>query len=592
MLGLNRSVRYKLAGNVVMTALVMLVIGIAGIAGIRSADRNLEYVYSDNVVPIQMLANLRAGLYASRVDFMRVQIDEDTGVARELLSRYDSDHRDRLNQLWQGYADRFVDTPEEEAFEASVTPALAAYWQSYERFLTNMANGSFPSPGDMDQFRDTFQTVASGVGSTLGFNVTEAERAYTDSSQSSHLSLIAIIAVLAAAFVIMSGVAWLLMRNIMTPLKRASDVSESIAQGELNNHIEVTGRDEFASLLQSLGAMQQQLAHVVNDVRVNAESVGSASSQIASGNDDLSRRTQEQAASLEETAASMEEMTSTVKQNADNAAQANQLAVDVRQQARDGSQVVEQTTQAMDEISTSSQKIAEIVGLIDSIAFQTNLLALNAAVEAARAGEQGRGFAVVASEVRTLSSRSAEAAREIKTLVDDSVTKVANGAELVTRSGQTLGGIVESINKMTDIVAEIAAASREQSTGIEQVNQAISQMDSVTQQNAALVEEAAAASRSMEQSARVLREQVAFFKVAKGGAQAHAPAPAASRIMEKPTHHKPASSTASKHASASTAAAESRTSTAHSASSEQKTSKSQNYKAPATTSDTDEWETF
>ncbi|GHC20706.1 hypothetical protein GCM10010082_10810 [Kushneria pakistanensis] len=517
MLGLNRSVRYKLVGNVVITALIMLIIGMAGIFGIRSADRNLEYVYSGNVVPMQMLANLRAGLYASRVDFMRVQIDENVDTARELLSRYENDHRDRLNQLWKTYSDQFVDTPEEQALAASITPALAAYWQNYERFLNNMANGSFPSPGEMSQFRDTFQTAATGIGSTLSFNVTEAEGAYTASNQSSHVSLVAILVVLGIAFLVMGVIAWLLIRNIMIPLKRASDVSESIAQGELNNHIEAKGHDEFASLLHSLGAMQKQLSHVVNDVRVNAESVGSASSQIASGNDDLSRRTQEQAASLEETAASMEEMTSTVKQNADNAAQANQLALNVRQQARDGSQVVEQTTQAMNEISTSSQKIAEIVGLIDSIAFQTNLLALNAAVEAARAGEQGRGFAVVASEVRTLSSRSAEAAREIKTLVDDSVSKVANGAELVNRSGQTLGGIVESINKMTDIVAEIAAASREQSTGIDQVNQAISQMDSVTQQNAALVEEAAAASRSMEHSARVLREQVAFFKVGQEG---------------------------------------------------------------------------
>ncbi|WP_457808009.1 methyl-accepting chemotaxis protein [Kushneria sp. EE4] len=510
---LNRSVRYKLVGNVVMTALIMLAIGVAGILGIKSADRNLEYVYNGNVLPMQVLANIRAGIYASRVDFMRIQVDENADAARELLSRYGSDHRDRLNQLWQTYTDRYIDSPEERAFEASITPALAAYWQHYERFLSNMAEGNFPAAGDMNQFRETFQTVANGVGSTLGFNVTEAENAYLGSTQSSEVSLVSILVVIGIAFLTMGGIAWLLIRGIMAPLKQASEISESIAQGHLDNHIEVKGHDEFAKLLHSLSAMQKQLSHVVYDVRVNAESVGSASSQIASGNDDLSRRTQEQAASLEETAASMEEMTSTVKQNADNAAQANQLALNVRQQARDGSQVVEQTTLAMNEISTSSQKIAEIVGLIDSIAFQTNLLALNAAVEAARAGEQGRGFAVVASEVRTLSSRSADAAREIKTLVNDSVSKVANGTELVNRSGQTLGGIVESINKMTDIVAEIAAASREQSTGIDQVNQAISQMDSVTQQNAALVEEAAAASRSMEHSARVLREQVAFFKV-------------------------------------------------------------------------------
>ncbi|SPJ34840.1 methyl-accepting chemotaxis protein [Kushneria phyllosphaerae] len=526
MLGMNRSVRYKLIGNVIMTALFMLVIGVAGIVGMKSADKNLEFVYNKNVLPMQILANIRAGLYASRVDFMRIQIDESSDDAQVLLSRYGSDHRDRINQLWKNYTN-LVDSPEEQAFEATTTPAMAVYWQNYDQFLRNMAGGVFPTPEDMTQFRDTFQTAASGVGSALSFNVSEAEGSYIASNQSSHVSFVSILVVIGVAFLAMGGIAWLLIRGIMAPLKRASEVSESIAQGDLNNLIEAKGRDEFATLLHSLGAMQKQLAHVVNDVRVNAESVGSASSQIASGNDDLSRRTQEQAASLEETAASMEEMTSTVKQNADNAAQANQLALNVRQQAREGSQVVEQTTLAMNDISTSSQKIAEIVGLIDSIAFQTNLLALNAAVEAARAGEQGRGFAVVASEVRTLSSRSADAAREIKALVNDSVAKVSNGAELVNRSGQTLGSIVESINKMTDIVAEIAAASREQSTGIEQVNQAISQMDSVTQQNAALVEEAAAASRSMEHSARVLREQVAFFKVDQGQAtHALASAPA------------------------------------------------------------------
>ena len=580
MLGLNRSVRYKLIGNVVMTAFIMLVIGVAGILGMQSSDRNLESVYGTNVVPMQVLADVRGALYDSRVDFMRVQIDENPETAQQLLSSYVNEHRDRVDQLWQGYTSRFLDSSEEQALEANTTPALAAYWQNYDQFLRNMASGNFPSPEEMTQFRTTFQTAANGVSSALSLNVKEAAGAYATSSKSSEVSLYAILAVMGCAFLVMGGIAWLLIRGIMGPLKRASEVSESIAQGDLNNHIEVTGRDEFASLLNSLAAMQKQLAHVVNDVRVNAESVGSASSQIASGNDDLSRRTQEQAASLEETAASMEEMTSTVKQNADNAAQANQLALNVRQQAREGSDVVDQTTRAMNEISTSSQKIAEIVGLIDSIAFQTNLLALNAAVEAARAGEQGRGFAVVASEVRTLSSRSAEAAREIKSLVDDSVAKVANGAELVGRSGQTLGGIVESINRMTDIVAEIAAASREQSTGIEQVNQAISQMDSVTQQNAALVEEAAAASRSMEQSARVLREQVAFFRVADGGARQYASAPVASRLMEKPKRHE--SSGASEVPSTAPRASSKPTAPA----------KGQSYKAPAATSDTDEWETF
>ncbi len=518
MLGLNRSVRYKMIATMAVTAFLMLVVGIVGILGMKNSSENFDGVYNTNVIPMQMLAGIRASLYASRVEFMIVQVSENPETARAFLDRYQENFQKPINANWQTYTSGFVTSAEEQSIVQKATPILATYWQDYERLLRNMAAGSFPTPEDMAQFRTTFQAITSDVGGAIAINVEQAKTSFAESTVNSETSFFTIVSVLVGSFAMMAVTAWLLIRGIMVPLKRANDVAGSIAQGELDNHIEVKGRDEFATLLHSLSAMQKQLSHVVNDVRVNAESVGSASSQIASGNDDLSRRTQEQAASLEETAASMEEMTSTVKQNADNAAQANQLALNVRQQANDGSKVVEQTTLAMNEISTSSQKIAEIVGLIDSIAFQTNLLALNAAVEAARAGEQGRGFAVVASEVRTLSSRSAEAAREIKSLVNDSVAKVANGADLVNRSGQTLGSIVESINKMTDIVAEIAAASREQSTGIDQVNQAISQMDSVTQQNAALVEEAAAASRSMEHSARVLREQVAFFKVGQEGA--------------------------------------------------------------------------
>ncbi|WP_299261997.1 methyl-accepting chemotaxis protein [uncultured Kushneria sp.] len=577
---LDRSVRYKLIATMVVIAILMAVIGAAGIAGMKNADDNLDTVYNKNVLPMKMLVEMRSALYESRVDFMRTQVDRDAGTATQLLNGY-GDFKTLTEARWQTYTTDFITSSEERALADTITPALTAYWQYYDQALRTMAGGDFSPLNNALQLRDAFQAVTGGISRAVEINTNQAGNSFADSIAGSKASLMTIAGVMALAFMVMAGIAWLLIRGIMAPLKRANEVASAIAGGDLNNRIEIKGRDEFAGLLQSLGNMQNQLARVVDDVRVNAESVGSASSQIASGNDDLSRRTQEQAASLEETAASMEEMTSTVKQNADNAAQANQLALNVRQQASEGSDVVTQTTRAMNEISTSSQKIAEIVGLIDSIAFQTNLLALNAAVEAARAGEQGRGFAVVASEVRTLSSRSADAAREIKMLVNDSVAKVANGSELVTRSGQTLGGIVESINKMTDIVAEIAAASREQSTGIDQVNQAISQMDSVTQQNAALVEEAAAASRSMEQSARVLREQVAFFKVSGQRVQGHAPVPVASRIMEKAVNNRPSASAIPARPAAPKVTAELKT-----------PAKSQGYKATATANDADEWETF
>jgi methyl-accepting chemotaxis protein len=257
------------------------------------------------------------------------------------------------------------------------------------------------------------------------------------------------------------------------------------------------------------------MAEVVSKVKLVAAEVHRGADEISSGNANLSQRTEEQSSSLEETASSMEEMTTTVKQNADNAGQANQLAMAARDQAEKGGSVVSQAVKAMADINDASKKIADIIGVIDDIAFQTNLLALNAAVEAARAGEQGRGFAVVASEVRSLAGRSATAAKEIKELIQDSVKKVEDGSVLVTQSGQTLEKIVASVKKVSDIVAEIAAASREQSSGIEQVNRAVMQMDELTQQNAALVEEATAASQAMAEQVRGLNEMLARYRIAE-----------------------------------------------------------------------------
>ena len=267
--------------------------------------------------------------------------------------------------------------------------------------------------------------------------------------------------------------------------------------------------------------LADNMAEVVSKVKVVAAEVHRGADEISSGNANLSQRTEEQSSSLEETASSMEEMTTTVKQNADNAGQANQLAMAARDQAEKGGSVVSQAVKAMADINDASKKIADIIGVIDDIAFQTNLLALNAAVEAARAGEQGRGFAVVASEVRSLAGRSATAAKEIKELIQDSVRKVEDGSVLVTQSGQTLEKIVASVKKVSDIVAEIAAASREQSSGIEQVNRAVMQMDELTQQNAALVEQATAASQAMAEQVRGLNEMLARYRVAEGALMAN-----------------------------------------------------------------------
>ncbi|WP_317202176.1 methyl-accepting chemotaxis protein [Janthinobacterium sp.] len=313
-------------------------------------------------------------------------------------------------------------------------------------------------------------------------------------------------------------------RIISLPLNEALKVAQTVASGDLTSRIEVRSSDETGLLLQALKDMNGSLHNIVGQVRSGTELIATASGQIASGNLDLSARTEQQASSLEETASSMEELTSTVKQNGDNARRANQLAASASGIAEQGGAVVSQVVQTMGSINASSRKIVDIIGVIDGIAFQTNILALNAAVEAARAGEQGRGFAVVATEVRNLAQRSAAAAKEIKELIGDSVEKVDIGSKLVDQAGKTMEEVVASVQRVTAIMGEITNAGREQEVGIEQINQAIVEMDTVTQQNAALVEEAAAASASMQDQADNLAHVVAVFTL--GGAHALAAAPA------------------------------------------------------------------
>ncbi|GAA3986289.1 methyl-accepting chemotaxis protein [Comamonas faecalis] len=336
-----------------------------------------------------------------------------------------------------------------------------------------------------------------------------------------------LIAAAVLALLLGAGAAFVLSRSITAPLQLAVHHAGQIAEGDLTQPIEAQGRDEAAALLGALHHMQASLIRVVAGVRGNAESVATASAQIAQGNHDLSARTESQASALEETAASMEELGATVRQNADSAAQANQLAMTASTVAVQGGEVVAEVVDTMRGINESSHKIADIIGVIDGIAFQTNILALNAAVEAARAGEQGRGFAVVASEVRSLAQRSASAAKEIKQLITDSVQRVEQGSQLVDKAGSTMSEVVHSIRRVTDIMGEISSASREQSSGVAQVGEAITQMDQATQQNAALVEESSAASSSLSQQAGDLVQAVSVFKLA-GHAHAAAPHPSPS----------------------------------------------------------------
>ena len=370
-----------------------------------------------------------------------------------------------------------------------------------------------PTQGYQDGFEKAYVNYLQQNDSLYDLAVNDSNASYT---QAMWILFSVMIAVLAVIISVWLGV----RKTLIAPLNRLIDSIRHIAGGDLVKRIDVESDNEMGELAHSLRHMQGELARTVGEVRQGADAIYSGASEIAMGNNDLSSRTEQQAASLEETAASMEELTATVKQNAENARQASHLALSASETAQKGGKVVDNVVQTMRDITASSQKIADIISVIDGIAFQTNILALNAAVEAARAGEQGRGFAVVAGEVRNLAQRSTQAAREIKSLIEDSVNRVDLGSTLVESAGETMDEIVNAVTRVTDIMGEIASASDEQSRGIDQVGLAVSEMDRVTQQNASLVEESAAAAAALEEQASRLTQAVAVFRIQQSQASA------------------------------------------------------------------------
>ncbi|MDM0070918.1 methyl-accepting chemotaxis protein [Variovorax sp. J31P207] len=410
---------------------------------------------------------------------------------------------------------KIVVRPEGKAFLARIdeTLAVAAPLNAQLIELAQQNKNVEATELLMKKFAPAVRATLASVDEMIRYQTQRAEEANAAAAAEYQRARGLMLGLGLTAVLLGAAIAWFITRSITRPIGEAVKVAETVAAGDISSRIHVASKDETGQLMQALKEMNNSLVKIVGEVRTGTDTIATASGQIATGNQDLSSRTEEQASSLEETAASMEELTSTVKQNADNARQANQLAVSASEVAVKGGSVVSQVVDTMGSINASSRKIVDIIGVIDGIAFQTNILALNAAVEAARAGEQGRGFAVVASEVRSLAQRSAAAAKEIKTLIGDSVEKVEEGSKQVAEAGKTMEEIVDSVKRVTDIMGEITAASQEQTSGIEQINQAITQMDQVTQQNAALVEEASAAAQSLQEQAGNLSQVVSVFKM-------------------------------------------------------------------------------
>ena len=552
----NLKISTRLAGAFGLLVLLLVGLAVAAYSQLSSIhDDTLDL--ADKWLPsVQVVNQMEAQATINRVVVATHILNTDEaamgGIEQEITQG-----RDKLAKQRQTY-EKLISSPEEKRLYEEFSAAWKKYAETNDKVLAHSRKNESDQARALLQgeSRQNYAAAMALLDKLVELNGAGAKQSKAASERSYSVALTTLFVTAALAIAVAVVAALWLIRSITGPLARAVHAADLVAAGDLTVQIQADSQDETGKLLQSLDKMQQALVRTVSTVRQNAESVASASAQIASGNHDLSARTESQASALEETAASMEELGSTVRQNADNARQANQLAVSASTVAVQGGEVVSQVVETMKGITTASNKIADIIGVIDGIAFQTNILALNAAVEAARAGEQGRGFAVVASEVRSLAGRSAEAAKEIKSLIGASVERVEQGNVQAERAGQTMTEVVNAIRRVTDIMGEIIAASSEQSAGVSQVGEAVTQMDQATQQNAALVEQMAAAAGSLSGQARELVEAVAVFKLAQGAsgqwsaAPAHKPvaAPAPRPAAPRPSlgAKKPASAPASK----------------------------------------------
>jgi len=531
----NLKIATKLIVSFGLVLLLTLVLGISNIVSMDKVNQASSDL-ADNWMPsVQAVMELRADFG----EFRRWELSHVLNDDSSTMSKYEQRLNDVLGAM-KVHGDKYsklISSPEEKALYDEFNRDWASFMADHAKII------ELSRAGDKQGARAILTSTSAAtmtklieqIGKLVKINSDGGIKASDDATVIFKRARLISIVLLAANVAIGMAMAVWVARVVAKPLEEAVALARDVADGDLTHDINACTTCETGELMQALQDMTVKLRVLVSKVRNGTDTIATASGEIASGNQDLSARTEEQASSLEETASSMEELTSTVKQNVDNARQANQLAQSASGVAARGGDVVGQVVDTMNEINDSSRKIVDIISVIDGIAFQTNILALNAAVEAARAGEQGRGFAVVASEVRNLAQRSAAAAKDIKQLINDSVEKVETGSRLVNDAGATMQEVVSAISRVTDIMAEITSASVEQSAGIEQVNTAIVQMDQVTQQNAALVEEAAAAAESMQVQAAQLSEVVSVFKLlASQSAALTAAAPAARVAPSRP----------------------------------------------------------
>ncbi|MBV7538375.1 MCP four helix bundle domain-containing protein [Duganella sp. sic0402] len=505
------SIKQRLLLIILLMSFLLLGLGGYGLVNLHRSNQALKTVYEDRVVALGKLdaaarSMLRTQWYLSLAG---IQDADPSTQADELLATMK-----RSTEMWQQYTATKLTEQEQQLVRKTQAAINSLTAEIYEPGVNAVRAGDAARIKALAaRSKQDYETLRVPLNDLVKLQLDVAEHEFTEGQHRYNNTLWLSIAAMVIGLSSTAVLGTWLIRSISAPLNYAVEVAHAVAKGDLTRRIDATSQDEVGQLLGALRAMNEGLLGIVAKVRGGSDLISTASGEIATGNLDLSSRTEQQASALEETASSLEELTSTVKQSADSANHASEMAARAASAAAQGGQEVQNVVAHMGSIKGSSTKIVEIIAVIDGIAFQTNILALNAAVEAARAGEQGRGFAVVASEVRTLAQRSAAAAKEIKALITDSVERINEGSALVEGAGNTMQNVVASITNVRDLIGEISAASREQTVGIEQINEAVMQMDSVTQQNAALVEQAAAAAQSLEEQAATLMVTVGTFKL-------------------------------------------------------------------------------